>query len=405
MLLVGDIHICKKQQQQLLEQLRDFFAQHPSETQIVFLGDYVYHFTYERGALLALFALFVELIQQGKELWIVAGNHDRLQWHFVFDEARQLSALMGNDAQRLHIITEPQFATIEGEEILFVPSCTFSTPVTAEQKYAFLEAEDHPNAKQSARLNQCVLDMVSTWRSKNTSQQLLVIHHRYVVNTVFPGQQARFSFTSPGLDASWLDATDIRLLSGHLHSAFVHKNYLCTWSTRYTSPLESNELKWIFTRARDGQMTATPFVRNPYLVVDHQEGVIIDELYLQNWWQKLLQKSIWLLQNNPLWDIVISQHEPALPLTQTTLTIRRPVVDYAALESLVSPDAQRLLADVKIKATQALPSVLLEEINDASLELTERISDRKILLRRYIDAKYADRAPAYWKLLQELSLV
>lgn len=79
MLLVGDIHICKKQQQQLLEQLRDFFTQHPSETQIVFLGDYVYHFTYERGALLALFALFVELIQQGKELWIVAGNHDRLQ--------------------------------------------------------------------------------------------------------------------------------------------------------------------------------------------------------------------------------------------------------------------------------------------------------------------------------------
>ena len=152
-------------------------------------------------------------------------------------------------------------------------------------------------------------------------------------------------------------------------------------------------------------MTATPFVLNPYLVVDHQEGVIIDELYIQNWWQKLLQKSIWLLQNNPLWDIVISEHEPALPLTQTTLTIRRPVVDYAALESLVSPDAQRLLADVKIKATQALPSVLLEEINDASLELTERISDRKILLRRYIDAKYADRAPAYWKLLQELSLV
>lgn len=115
----------------------------------------------------------------------------------MFDEARQLSALMGADAQRLHIITVPQFATIEGQEILFVPSCTFSTQVDAHQKYAFLEAEEHPNAKQSARLNQCVLDMVDTWRSKQVSGKLLMIHHRYIVNTIFPGQQARFSFTSP----------------------------------------------------------------------------------------------------------------------------------------------------------------------------------------------------------------
>lgn len=404
MLFVGDIHICKKQQHALLEQLRAYFAQHADEKQIIFLGDYVYHFTYERGALLALFGLFVELLHQGKELWILSWNHDRLQGHFVFDEARQLCDLMWNEGKRLHIITQPQFATIEDQEVLFMPSLPFDQPVAQGEKYAYLEAEEHPNAKQSARLNQCITDMVQEWRAKETLHPLLLIHHRYVVNTVFPWQQARFSFTSPGIDAAWLDATDIRMLSGHLHSAFVHKNYLCTGSIWYTSPLESNEVKWMFRRETWGNILATPFVINPYIVIDQKEGEMVDQAQLQELRQTLCQKSASLLQST-VRDIVVVDTMPALPLTQTTLTIRRPLVDYTALDSLVDMDTQRLLADVKIKATLALPSVLLEEINDASLELTERISDRKILLRRYIDAKYTDRAPAYRSLLQEMSLV
>jgi predicted phosphodiesterase len=404
MLFIGDIHICKKQQEAILQQLRTFLAEHPHETQIIFLGDYVYHFTYERGALLALFGLFIELLHQGKEVWVLAGNHDRLQGHFVFDEARQLCALLGNDAQRLHIITQPQFATIEWQEILFLPSTPFADAVSAGKQYAFLEQEEHPNAKQSARLNQFLADTLIAWKTKENRQVLLVIHHRYIVNTIFPWQQARFSFTSPGLDASWLEEQDIRLLSGHLHSAFVHKNYLCTGSIWHTSPLETNEMKWLFTGSPTGKMHAHPCVINPYLVVEQQEEAVIDTTILDTLRQWYAQKSAQLL-TGPLWDIAVPNDLPPLPLAQTTLTIRRPVVDYAALDTLVTEETQRLLADIKIKATTVLPSVLLEDMQDATLALTERISDWKILLRRYIDAKYADRAKAYWELLEEMKLV
>jgi UDP-2,3-diacylglucosamine pyrophosphatase LpxH len=33
--------------------------------------------------------LFIELASQGKTLYIVAGNHDWIAGHFVFEEARQ----------------------------------------------------------------------------------------------------------------------------------------------------------------------------------------------------------------------------------------------------------------------------------------------------------------------------
>lgn len=94
-----------------------------------------------------------------------------------------------------------------------------------------------------------------------------------------------------------------------------------------------------------------------------------------------------------------------LPFANTTLTMRTPVVAYDALDTLLKPETRRLLADVKIKASLPMPSVLLEEMQDSSLQLNERIADRKVLLRRYIDAKFGERASTYRSLLEELMLV
>ncbi len=76
MLFIGDVHITSKHASVLLKQLRAYIDTHPHEEHIVFLGDYVYHFNYDRKALLQLFSLFIELAQQGKQLYILAGNHD-----------------------------------------------------------------------------------------------------------------------------------------------------------------------------------------------------------------------------------------------------------------------------------------------------------------------------------------
>ena len=79
----------------------------------------MYHFNYDRGALLALYDLFLELYLEGKCLYILTGNHDWLGSSFVFEEARKaFEVLQGG---RIHFITKPLLTEIEGKPICFLP--------------------------------------------------------------------------------------------------------------------------------------------------------------------------------------------------------------------------------------------------------------------------------------------
>jgi UDP-2,3-diacylglucosamine pyrophosphatase LpxH len=102
MLLIGDIHINSKYKDKILSSLKSFLAGHPEEKNLIFLGDFVYHFSYDRNALLALYDLFLDLYQQGKTLYILAGNHDWLGSHFVFEEARKAFEIFGLLHQEMH---------------------------------------------------------------------------------------------------------------------------------------------------------------------------------------------------------------------------------------------------------------------------------------------------------------
>lgn len=93
MLWIGDIHINRKNASEIVTHLRGYVDAHPGEQHIIFLGDYVYHFQYERSALLALYQFFLDLYSQGKSLYILAGNHDWIQNYFVYEEARRSFAL------------------------------------------------------------------------------------------------------------------------------------------------------------------------------------------------------------------------------------------------------------------------------------------------------------------------
>lgn len=58
------------------------------------MGDFVYHFSYDRAALLELFELFLDLYREGRNLYILAGNHDRLGNTFVFEEGKRVFDLL-----------------------------------------------------------------------------------------------------------------------------------------------------------------------------------------------------------------------------------------------------------------------------------------------------------------------
>jgi len=121
MLFIGDVHATSKHNQGILACIDQSVEAFPNEKTIIFLGDYVYHFTYDRKALLQLFKKIITLAQQGKDVYILAGNHDRIQDHFVYEEAKQAFDLFGDEIHHIHFVTEPVLKNIEGIDCLLFP--------------------------------------------------------------------------------------------------------------------------------------------------------------------------------------------------------------------------------------------------------------------------------------------
>jgi UDP-2,3-diacylglucosamine pyrophosphatase LpxH len=99
MLLIGDIHITSRMTKGIISMLGDFVDAHPQEQDIVFVGDYVYHFAYDRNALFALYEFFITLLQAGKRVYVLAGNHDRLGNSFVYAEAQKAFSVLTSTQQ------------------------------------------------------------------------------------------------------------------------------------------------------------------------------------------------------------------------------------------------------------------------------------------------------------------
>lgn len=77
--------------------------------------------------MLHLYKLFLELFDQGKTVYVLAGNHDRLGSSFVFEEAQKAFDIISkkefgiSSIGKIKFITQATRETIEGEEILFLP--------------------------------------------------------------------------------------------------------------------------------------------------------------------------------------------------------------------------------------------------------------------------------------------
>jgi DNA repair exonuclease SbcCD nuclease subunit len=108
---------------------------YPDEQHIVLVGDFVYHFSYDRGALMQLYGLLVHWYQQGKTIYVLAGNHDRLGSHFVYDEAKTAFDLLNqHSTNKLYFITNPACFNIEGKQVFFLPyMLDISVPVLSDQ--------------------------------------------------------------------------------------------------------------------------------------------------------------------------------------------------------------------------------------------------------------------------------
>jgi DNA repair exonuclease SbcCD nuclease subunit len=392
MLFFGDIHITSKHAAHIISNINESVNMMPDEKNIIFLGDYVYHFTYDRKALLQLFSCFIDLTKQWKNVYIVAWNHDWIADHFVFEEAKQTVQLVDNP--RIFFITQPRETTIEWIDCLFLPFFKPSVTVFDHDYYPELKENPHPWVQTSRQINN-----ILQWYIQNNIKKRLLIHHRYIANTPFPWQQAQFSYSSPALDPALLDNPMLTVISWHLHAPFGYKNYLCAGSVRHTSPLEINQQKFVFRLdEKTYEMTAIPMHYNPYLQINSPDEPLskdsIINILKKNHQHALDNLSQWLwnvTSTLPIWE----------NLQHTTITLLSSTHDQNLIANAIPELLRQELWPIKQKIQITNNESLFADLTTASLDLKNRFTDRKFLLRQFLQEKYGEQSSRYIILLEE----
>lgn len=404
MLLIWDIHITSKHKDRIIQELKAYIDSHPTEQNIIFLGDYVYHFSYDRAALLALYHFFVELFEQGKSIYILSGNHDRLGNSFVFEEAQKAFTLIekyNKDHQgKLHFITQPTHKEIEWQSIIFFPFMLQipETQLTQEpiwlQKISYLQDSNNKNEQISWKVNQSLATMLE--KHPNST----VIHHYYFNKTKLPGQKSQFSYKDIALNEEILDIPNTQLISGHLHQACSFKNYLCTGSIWSSSPLENNQEKFLFQYTPVNQtFTANPIRINPYIQIEFNWQ--ISQNYITNIIQQQNEQSKTNFIGNQNIQI---KNSDFIPFQYISLTIIGEQLQYENIENYINQDTLNQIQRVQLKKQTTNTNELLEKLQTSSIN-NESFGNRKQLLKDYLAQKYKDEFNEYESLLQELKVL
>ena len=405
MLLIPDIHITSLYADKIISSIQEFIKQNDDEKNIIFLGDYVYHFTYDRKALLSLFEIFLELYQQGKNIYILAGNHDRIWESFVFHEWKTIShileKLQWEDWNwKLKFITSLYQENIEGQDIIFMPHALHYSENTEHTKtnelIDALATSKHKNEIISSKINKILLNTI------DPNKEYTIIHHHYINNTVFPWQKSRFNFKDIALSETFLDMQNIFMISWHLHQWFSHKNYLCLGSMRHTSPLETNQIKWL-TKINNNKIELYQNDINPYILID-QKSEWIEKNDIDNKLEEIFNTN----SNNfeeIKWKEIITYKWKATNYKSISLSIQAEKIDYSNISMYINEEINTQLKDTKIKMKPMDNKKSIEK-----LEMTKKwnelgFSDLTNLLKEYIIRKYPQEHEIYIDTLKKMKLI
>ncbi len=402
MLFVGDIHINSKISNQLLSKLKESILW-SGEENIIFLGDYVYHFVYDRAALMELFNFFLDLVNQNKKLYILAGNHDWIQNHFVFAEWYTIFSKLIN-FKKLNFIIQPLVEEIEWQKILFLPHNPLLDWKDTFEKYGlninkstiYDSLINFKNIKESysGYLNKFLFQFVE----KNKID--LIVHHFYTVDTAVPDRKTKFTFKDISLDKIFLTNKDFKIISWHLHQPFVFQNYLCCGSVWATNSLESNQFKYLFSYDWKN-FEAKHFFVNWYIEIDLQKENIefLDLEKLENYIKNLYYKSG--LQQEGNFDIKIGKIDN-IDWSNISLIVVDEDLSYDNLFDKVDKKLTDLLKEVKIKKKIAPTMQMINLLDQSAENLKHSISNRFDLLQKYIISKYPSEKDKYLEVLKEV---
>ena len=398
MLFVGDIHIHPRYGTMTLDTIREYIAQFPDEKNIIFLGDYVYHFSYHRPSLLALLDLFIELAWENKHVYVLTGNHDRLGQHFVFSET--LKILQQQQHPFLHIITEPIVYTIEHKEILFLPYLLSRARYQPQKtnypdfdaKLQILQESNNTNENDSYLLNTYIEDQRTQY------DHLLIIHHYYTAHTIFPGIKSQFFYKDKAISPHFLEKKNIQFVSGHIHHSFSYKNYLCLGAVRSTSPLETNTLQWLTRYDTSNNTRALHQVAiNPYLSLSNTPEQLTIENITQHWEELQAKTNDIFLSESFALQI---QYCP-LPLARATITLYSDEISYETMDVHIAPEIRQQLRDIQLKQKPLLIDQATKDLVDGASDFSSSWSNRRQLLHDYLERKYGEKKSEYIQLLDD----
>lgn len=437
MLFIGDIHINSRYKDSIISNIKEYIYSQPEEKNIIFLWDYVYHFSYDRRALLELFELFIDLFKDGKNIYVLAGNHDWIAESFVFEEAKRSFDIF-NDLKlwnwnKICFIDKVIKETIEWTDVLFFPfninieklswksskndleniqvekeqspksiNTLFDAPSSSwdviGETVKQLARSQNKNEQISAKINKLLLEKIN----ENNWKKLIVVHHYYFSDTKFPCQKSIFSFKDIALTNKFFDMENVYFVSGHLHQWFSFKNYFCTWSVWNTSPLEQNQLKFLYKLdVQDMGIYPSQINVNPYITVfDDQK---IDSSFLETHIQKLYEDNVNYFVSDKFRFFPSPFRLPKLK--DISLTFQTQKIDYDNLNEYVTQDTLNWLKDIKIKKSSLKLNQVINMLDTSSKDLQNSISDWKNLLKDYISQKFAEQSEVYIQKLKELKIL
>lgn len=397
MLLIWDIHITSRYQDKILQEITNFVNKYPEEKNIVFLWDYVYHFSYDRKAILSLYNLFIQLFESGKTVYILAWNHDRILNSFVFEEAQKafdiIGRLFNEKWWKIRFITNVLLENIEWKDILFLP----------HSPHIYNDTLDKTGLNVSA-INEEISNQINSLISQNIERNsnITIIHHHYFNDMVFPWQKSRFTYKDIAIDNKFLDVQGIKFISGHLHRIFTYKNYFCTWSLRNTSPLEENQTKILCKYdTNTGLITAEEISINPYIsiLLDNEN---LSESNLINKIKEIKNQNLNLLKTSPSRNIHLNEKE--IKLNEISLVIKSDNINYDNFKEQIQDNLQEKIKDLKIKKVIKNMEELQDKLDLSGKNLATWFGDRKELLKEYLKRKYPTNFQDYEEILRKLKL-
>ena len=398
MLLIWDVHLSAKIKPQLLPMLKGFIESHSEENNIVFLWDYIYHFSYDRTSLLELFQYFLELYKQWKTLYILSGNHDRIGENFVFEEGKKVFDLLEKNGT-IHFITSPLLTEIENEKILFLPfSIHQEYDENPEYKTPLIESlleSKNKNEVISGKLNATVNKYIKE------NEKLTIIHHHYINKTNFPWYHSTFAYKDIALSEELLDNPNIKLISWHLHAPFVYKNYLCTWSLWPTSSLESNHLKWYFIYSN---WTFSFYAKQPVHYLEMENINQTSSENITSLYNQCTQKLKQILKSSTI--LKLDKFEaPELDITKVILTLKVKELNYDNIDEVLDPKLKEKLSDFRLKKDSAQLNNLLEKLRKPDEEKLQTFWWWQELLKEFLKIHYTDEYSQYEEILKELKVL